>query len=349
NIRKEDVDFLFFGQTMIQKGSFFGAAGVARRMGMNIPGMAVTHACATSTNAIYMAAAAVELGNFETVYCALMDRLSNGPHIIWPNPLGPGAEVISENVNMDNMNCDPTTGLGMLTTAENVAKECGFTREEADDMTIMRYEQYQKALENDRAFQKKYMIPVKIKVKKEIRMIEADEGITSTSREMLAKLKPVQPGGIHTFGGQTHPADGSSGMIVTTKDKAREYQTEDIPVQVLSYGYSRTKPAFMPAAPADAVRMVLKDAGITLNDVAVFKNHAPFIVNDLHLCKDLGLAWDRVNNYGTSLVFGHPQGPTVCRLLIEGIEEAVLKGGGYVVASGCAAGDCGAAILVKVG
>lgn len=157
------------------------------------------------------------------------------------------------------------------------------------------------------------------------------------------------PDGIHTFGSQTHPADGNVGIIVTTKENALNLSTEKIPVQVISYGFNRTKKAFMPAAPAGAVQMALDRAGITIDDVVVIKNHTPFIANDLHLSKALGIDKQKINNYGSSLVFGHPQGPTVGRLLIEGIEEAVIKGGGYVLACGCAAGDSAAALIVKVG
>lgn len=344
------IDFLYLGQTIIQQGSFFGASWAANEMGLRIPGMFVQHACATSTNTIYNAALSVEAGGMETTYCMLTDRISNGPHIIWPNPQGPGAEVLAENVNMDNINRDPSTGFGMGITAENVAKEFGFTKEQADELTLMRYEQYADALANDRAFQKRYMIPIELKKRKKTIVIEGDEGVTSTTKEGLERLRPVQEGGIHTFGSQTHPADGNVGMIVTTKEKALELGTDKIPVQIVSYGYNRTeRKAFMPAAPAGAARMAMAKAGITADDLVAIKNHAPFIANDLHLAMELGVKQSKINNYGTSLVFGHPQGPTVGRLLVEGIEEAAIKGGGYVLACGCAAGDQAAAIIVKVG
>lgn len=343
------IEFLYMGHTIIQKGSFYGASWAANELGLNIPGMFVNHACATSTNTIFTAASAVEIGHLSTAYCMLTDRISNAPHVIWPNPLGPGGEVLAENLNMDNINCDPSTGLGMLMTGENVAKEYGFTKEEADELTLMRYEQYKDALANDRAFQKRYMFPIELKSRKSTTIISEDEGITKTTKEGLEKLKPVMQGGIHSFGSQTHPADGNVGIIVTTKEKALSLSTDKIPVQIISYGYNRTKKAFMPAAPAGAVQMALDKAGITIDDLVSIKNHTPFITNDLHLSKELGIAKSRINNYGTSLVFGHPQGPTVGRLLLEGIEEAVIKGGGYVLACGCAAGDSAAALIVKVG
>ena len=64
--------------------------------------------------------------------------------------------------------------------------------------------------------------------------------------------------------------------------------------------------------------------------------------------KEMGVDAFGFNNYGSSLIFGHPQGPTATRLIIEGIEETVMAGGGYCLWTGCAAGDCGAALILKI-
>jgi len=74
----------------------------------------------------------------------------------------------------------------------------------------------------------------------------------------------------------------------------------------------------------------------------------PFSVNDLYMRKAMGVDDKIFNNYGSSLIYGHPQGPTVMRLAIELVEELVLKGGGYGLVAGCAAGDSGAALVFKV-
>ncbi|MGG4554637.1 thiolase family protein [Paenibacillus sp. FSL W8-0186] len=348
----EILDYLYLGITIGQKGVFYGASWASTLMGApDIPGQTLMHACATSTTAVFNAASAVELGNANTAYCLLVDRCSNGPHTIWPNPKGPGGEVISENWNMDNMAGDPSTGIGMVHTAERIAKEHGFTKEQADELTLRRYEQYNEAMKDDRAFHKRYMLPVEIQVsKRETRVLETDEGVTKTSMEALRKLRPATEDGIISFGGQTHPADGNVGIIVTSQDNAARLSTDSsIPIQVISYGYARAEKGTMPAAPVPAVKMALKRAGVSVQDLTTIKSHNPFIVNDLYLAQELGINAMHFNNYGSSLVFGHPQAPTVGRLLIEAIEETVMKGGGYLLATGCAAGDNGAAIIVKVG
>jgi len=76
--------------------------------------------------------------------------------------------------------------------------------------------------------------------------------------------------------------------------------------------------------------------------------HTPFAVNDIYFCKEMDIDWKEMNNYGCSLIYGHPQGPTGARLIIETIEELVIKDGGFGLIDGCAAGDTAAAIALKV-
>jgi acetyl-CoA acetyltransferase len=252
---------------------------------------------------------------------------------------------------MDNFGKDPWAGEAMIKTAENVSQEAGITREQCDAVTLRRYEQYQDALADDRAFQKRYMYPVMLQVsKKKTIMLEEDEGIMQSTAEGLARLKPVLPGGVHTFGAQTHPADGHCAVTVTTREKAKELSADPgVEIQVVSYGYARVKPAFMAAAVYPAAQMALDNAGISVNDVKAVKTHNPFAANDIYLADKLGIDVNSMNNYGCSLIFGHPQGPTAGRLIIEGIEEVVMGGGGYLLFGGCAAGDTAAAMVLKIG
>ncbi|MEJ2724738.1 MAG: thiolase family protein, partial [Deltaproteobacteria bacterium] len=317
----------------------------------NLPALMVNQACTTSTTCIHLCAVNVEAGTYETGYALLSDRCSNGPHTIWPNPMGPGGEVISENWMMDNFNSDPNAGLKMVQTAENVAREMGITKEECDAATLRRYEQYQDSLADDRAFQKRYMFPVEVRLsKKKTAMIEADEGITPTTAEGLARLKPVEPGGVISFGAQTHPADGNCGFIVTTREKAKALSKDPgIEIQIISYGFARVNPGYMAAAPVPATQMALDDAGLKITDMKAIKTHNPFIVNDINFAKKFNIDVMNMNNYGCSLVYGHPQAPTAGRLIAELLEELALLGGGYGLWTGCAAGDTAAALIFKVG
>jgi acetyl-CoA acetyltransferase len=110
----------------------------------------------------------------------------------------------------------------------------------------------------------------------------------------------------------------------------------------------RTQPALMPEAPTLAVQKLLAKTGFTMADMVVVKSHNPFAVNDAIFAKVMEHDWREVNKTGCSLVWGHPQGPTLTRMLIEALEEAVDLGGGLVLLLGCAAGDMGIAALFRV-
>jgi len=179
--------------------------------------------------------------------------------------------------------------------------------------------------------------------------VEDDEGVFPTSAEGLARLRPVLPEGSVTFGGQTFPADGNAGMIVTTRDRARALSRDPgIEIRILSFAEGRARKGFMPKANAPAVRRALEKAGVSLNDIRAIKTHNPFAVNDCFMNREFGIPLEGMNNFGSSLVWGHPQGPTGMRLIIELVEELVGLGGGYGLFTGCAAGDTAAAVVLKV-
>ena len=350
------LDYMYFGITIHQLHLFYShnwSAGILTDNKKNLPGLMVNQACSTSTTILNMAALAIEHGDYQVGFGLMADRTSNGAHTVWPNPMGPGGEVIAENWLMDNFNSDPNVvpPLKMVQTAEAVAKLEGFTKEQCDAVVLRRYEQYQMSLANDREFQKKYMFPAEVKLsKKKSILIELDEGATPTTAEGLAKLGPAEKGGVHSFAAQTFPADGNCGFIIATKDKAKELSADPgIEIQIVSYGFSRVNPGFMAAAPVPASEMALANAGLKITDMKVIKSHNPFSTNDLNFAKKFNIDVNFMNNYGSSLIYGHPQAPTAGRIIAEMIEEAVLLGGGYCLFTGCAAGDTGASMILKVG
>jgi acetyl-CoA acetyltransferase len=349
-IKPDIFDSLVFGATIPQKMWFYDAPWFATLIGNPyLAGPRVAQACATATICLNVAAAFVEVGSNANVLVATCDRASNCPNILWPNPAGFGGKPDFESWMMDGFNFEPTGDTGPLGTANNVIKEHGITREESDALVLDRYTKYLMSTANDREFQKRYMLPVEVKLsKKKSIFVEEDEGITPCTAEGLAGLKTM-PDSIITVGAQTHAADGNAGMIVTTKEKANELSADKaVTIRILSYGVARAKKAHMPNAPVPASKQALEKAGIKVSDLKAVKTHNPFSVNDIIMRKEMGIDDKIFNNYGSSLIWGHPQGPTTMRLAIELIEELVPKGGGYGLVAGCAAGDTGAALVIKV-
>ncbi|MBI2374273.1 MAG: thiolase family protein [Deltaproteobacteria bacterium] len=342
---------LVLGLTVPSRHAFYGAPWVAAMLGApELTGPTVMQACATGARALWTAATSVASGEGDSVLVVAADKTSNGPHLYYPDPAGAGGRGRSEDWVWDNFNFDPVPRNAMIETAENVAKEGAFAREAQDELTLLRYSQYADALG---AFQSEYMVsPLELLDaggKKVVAKVEGDEGVFPTSADGLRKLKPVLPGGTVTFGSQTHPADGNAGLIVTTREKAKAFsRSPGIEVRVVSYAQANAKKGFMAQAAAPAAKRALELAGFNASEVTL-KTHNPFAVNDLFLARELDRAPETFNRFGSPLVYGHPQGPTGIRCIIELAVELARKGGGRGLFTGCAAGDTAAAVCIEVG
>ena len=348
----EVLESVVLGYTVPQRHSFYGAPWLAGMIGApGISGQMVGQACATSARIVANAALEVEAGLRQAVLTVACDRTSNGPHIYYPDPKGVGGRGQAEEPVWDNFNKDPWAGQAMIQTAENVAAEAGISREEQDQLTLRRDEQYRDALADDRAFQRLYMMPAPIpKGRKKVIEIEADEGVFPTNIEGLAKLRPVLPNGTVTFGTQTYPADGNAGMVLCSEERARALSRDPAKtIRVVSFGEARVAKGMMPTAVVPAAAQALARADIDVSQCAAIKTHNPFAVNDLYFAKQMGVEALTMNNYGSPLIYGHPQGPTGLRVMAELIEELCAGNGGYGLFSGCAAGDTAMAVVLKVG
>ncbi len=349
-IAPDTFDAVVLGITVQQRYGFYGAPWVAAMIGAEaITGPTVSQACATSARVLATAALEVETGLRDCILTVGCDRTSNGPHVYYPDPGGPGGQGSSEDPVLGNMNNDPHARLAMVGTAENLAAEAGIGREEQDEMALVRYGQYQKALAADRAFQKNYMVAVELlRRRKVVGTLGADEGVHDMTAEGLAGLRPVVDGGTITFGTQTHPADGNAGMIVCSKERAKELSSGGATIRLVSYGEARVEKGLMPKAVVPAARHALERAGLDIDQCAAIKTHNPFAVADVFFCREMGVRPEDVNNYGSPLIWGHPQAPMGMRAVIELIEELVIRGGGYGLFSGCAGGDSAMSVVLEV-
>jgi len=345
-----EITRVVMGWTVPQRESFYGAPTLAARIGAaDVSGAMLSQACATGVACLEAAAATVALEPDAVVLAVTTDRTSNGPVLIHPAAGRPGGSPDVERWVLDSFERDPWGGTSMVATAETVAAEAGLTKAELDDLTLVRYEQYRAALADDRAFQRPWMVPVTIERRRGGPLVvDADEGVHDTTAEALSKLAPVTPDGVVSYGTQTHPADGTAGLIVTCEDRARALSGGAGVARILATGFARVERGRMPKAPVPAARRALADAGLDIGQVHVIKTHNPFAVNDLWFAREMGIDPEPMNPYGSSLVYGHPQAPTGTRAVAELIEALRRRGGGIGLFTGCAAGDTGAATIVQV-
>jgi acetyl-CoA acetyltransferase len=352
-ISASDIDGMNFGTTVPSKGSFYAAPWFAGLSGLcHVSGPTIHQACATSVRCIVEAAQELESGSATVYLAATADRTSNGPHVFYPNPTGAGGTGDSENLVLDSFGNDPYAKNSMIQTAENVAAEAGIDRASQEEITLLRAAQYESAKADQGAFWDLYMLrPVEVRRGKKVTgVVTADEGVPTATASSLASFKPVLDGGTVTSGTQTHPADGSAGMVlVKDRDRARSMGRADhVDVQLLSYGQARVRKGFMPSAVVPAARQALERAGLTPDQLKSVTSHVPFAVNDVFLSRQLHLDPEMMNRHGCSLMWGHPQAPTGMRSIIELIEDLVIQGGGYGLFTGCAAGDSAAAVCINV-
>ncbi len=353
-ISGDKLDHGVLGLSVPQKHSFYGLPWLAGMAGLgHLAGPTIMQACATGARVLLAAAQEVDAGLSQASIAITCDRTSNGPHLYYPNPRGPGGTGAHEDWVMDNFACDPLGPHPMLQTAENVAAKHGIPTALQHEIVLRREAQYQAALAADSAFLRRFMrLPFDVpdpSFRKTASSIAGDEGVSQSTAEGLARLRPVMAGGSVTFGGQTHPADGNAAIVVATPDRARELSGGSrVRVRLLGFGSARVALAYMPEATVPAAKRALAAAGKSVDQMDAIKTHNPFAVNDVLFARETGVDIASMNNFGCSLVWGHPQAPMGTRSIIELIEELAMRGGGFGLFTGCAAGDSSMAVVIEV-
>ena len=354
-IALDEIDYGVLGITVPQKRSFWGLPWVTAMMGADhIPGPTVSQACATGVRCLQTASQEVACGTASVALVVAADRTSNNPHVYYPAPDGPGGTGEHENTVWDNFTDDPYARCGMIDTAENVARKWQIPTEEQHEVVVRRYEQYAEAIVGAEVFHARYMsLPLEVpdaRYRKTTATLSGDEGIHESTQEGLDILKPIKQDGTVTSGGQTHPADGNAAMVVTSRDRALSLSRDpSVEICVKGFGTARVEKAFMPYAPVPAAQHALDDADISLAKIDAVKTHNPFAVNDIVFSRETGRDVMAMNNFGCSLVWGHPHAATGLRSVIELIEELTQRGGGTGLFTGCAAGDTAMAVGVEGG
>ena len=151
-------DFAVMGISVPQGRSFYGTPWITAMLGASqVTGQTISQACATGVRCLLAAAQEIEVGLSEVALAITCDRLSNGPHLYYPNPGGPGGTGEAEDWVMDNFSYDPATTKSMLATAENVAREIKLDTARQHDLVLHRQEQYEAAVADDSAFLKRFM------------------------------------------------------------------------------------------------------------------------------------------------------------------------------------------------
>ncbi len=345
-VQKTEIEYLVIGSTIPWHWKFWTAPLVSSCMGHRVPGYHMEQACATGLQAILLAGAEVDNGSFDVVGALTFDRTSDSPVGVFPERRAHERTQAIADV-WDNFGFDPATGNAMITAAGITARKYGAEKSETDEVAYHRYQQYFEAKRS--GFLDRVLVPLEILnvAGRPLGRVDDDLGVRELSLDDIRAMRELDT--CVTGGTQTHASDGMAMLLVATEERAKELSSRpEIDIQFVAKTEVRTRPSLMPEAPAFAVQKLLERTGLSMADMAVVKNHNPFAVNDVIFSKLLDYDWHDMNNTGSPLVWGHPQGPTLTRVAIEAFEEAVDLGGGHVLVFGCAAGDVGIASIFKV-
>ena len=341
-----ELEYLIIGSTIPWHWKFWTTPLISSCMGRRIPGYHLEQACATGLQVVFAAAAEVEGNSNDVVGILTFDRTSDSPLGVFLERRAYRRTMALADV-WDNFGFDPATGKAMIACAGLAARKHKSDRREVDEVAYYRYDQYFKA--RDSGFLDRVLIPLDVLniQGRFLGRIDSDAGVRQLTLDGLRGMFELDT--CVTAGTQTHASDGMATLLVTSEEKARELSPRpEIDIQIAAKAELRTLPSLMSEAPALAVKKLLDRTGLTMNDMVVVKNHNPFAVNDVIFAKLLDYDWHKMNTTGCPLVWGHPQGPTLTRVIIEALEEAVSLGGGYVLVFGCAAGDIAIAAVLKV-
>ena len=352
-----ELDYLVTGSTIPWLYKFWNSPYLSHSFGHRLPGFHVEQACATGLQAIVKASAQVQSGSHSAVGVLCFDKTSNSPAGVFPNQgTYRRTEVISDI--WDNFGYDPSTGqsgfsqakgeTSMIACAGRAARKHKLDFGELAELCFWRYQQYYEAKKSGAL--NNILLPMKVLDVRGQLLGEVTDDYGVRKYESLSQLKAErQLDTCVSAGSQTHASDGMMTMLVTTREKARQFSRKpEIEIQLVGTAEFRAEAGFMPESPAFAVRQIMERTGLKIADFAAIYGHNPFAVNDLIFARIHHHDWRNMNNTGCPMIYGHPQGPTLVRVTVEALEWTVKRGGGYALVCGCAAGDVGIAAAFKV-
>jgi acetyl-CoA C-acetyltransferase len=342
----ERFDDVAFGETLYGGGDLARYAAVAAGL-TQVPGVALNRHCASSLAAIGMAAGSIRAGMDRAVVAGGVHSSSTGPALTWKFPLADGSARRTPPTfpYTDDANDDVT-----LTVGWNLAVKYGLSRERIDAWALR---SHQRAVAATAAgvFADE-IAPIKVtRADGSVVDFAADEHPRSnTSAEKLAALKPLHPeieGFSITAGNASGSNDGGAALAVVADDLAREQGLSPL-ATVRAWAAVGVQPKYTGVGAIDAAVKVLDRAGRTAAGIDLWEINEAWATVPVVACQELGLDEDRVNVYGSGCSLGHPVAATGARMVTTLVHELRRRGGGTGLATMCAGGGQGGAVIVEV-
>jgi len=325
------------------------ARNAAFRVGIpkEAPGFTINSTCGSSLQAIISAAQAIQCGEAELVLAGGVESMSNAPYIMASARWGQRLRHLEAYDLVWRGMQEPFIGVGMGVTAENLAEKHQISRQEQDAFAILSHQRAAKAIDEGKF--KAEITPFEIPQRKKAPVIfDTDEHVRrEVNLEMMAKLPAVfKKDGTVTAGNACGMNDAASAVIVTHRDKAKDLGLKPL-AKIKAYHVAGVDPDYMGIGPVPAIQGALKRANLDLTDIERFEINEAFAAQYLACEKELGLDRDKVNIHGNGIALGHPVGATGARLVVTLLYGMMADGLGLGVASLCAGGGMGFALVIE--
>ena len=327
-----------------EQGLQFGRIIAAKALGIEVPGITINRYCASGLESIAMATAKIRTGMADCIIAGGTESMSMVPTAGWKT-------VPAYSIAKD----EPDFYLSMGLTAEAVANEYKVSREDQDAFALASHQKAKQAIDNGHF--KKGILPIEITEtylnennKKATRnfTVDTDEGVRAdTTLEALAKLKPAfAMKGSVTAGNSSQTSDGASFVVVMSESLMQSLGLKPIG-RLVNCAVAGVHPRIMGIGPIEAVPKVLKQAGMSLDQIDLFELNEAFASQALAVIRTLDLDQNKVNINGGAIALGHPLGCTGSKLTVQIINDLERLNKRYGIVTACVGGGQGVAGIIE--
>ncbi|MDO7528041.1 3-oxoadipyl-CoA thiolase [Acinetobacter baumannii] len=319
-----------------------------------VPATTINRLCGSSLDAIAIAARAIKAGEANLVIAGGVESMSRAPYVMGKSDSAFGRSQKIEDTTMGwrfiNPKLKELYGVDtMPQTAENVAEQFNINRADQDQFALV--SQQRTASAQAKGFFSKEIVAVEIPQRKgDAVVIDTDEHPrASTTLEGLSKLKPVvKADGTVTAGNASGINDGAAALLIASDDAVQAYNLKPR-AKIIASTAVGVEPRIMGFAPAPAIKKLLKQANLTLDQMDVIELNEAFAAQALAVTRDLGLPddSDKVNPNGGAIALGHPLGASGARLVTTALNQLEQTGGRYALCSMCIGVGQGIALIIE--
>ncbi|MHA4952870.1 3-oxoadipyl-CoA thiolase [Acinetobacter pittii] len=319
-----------------------------------VPATTINRLCGSSLDAIAIAARAIKAGEANLVIAGGVESMSRAPYVMGKSDSAFGRSQKIEDTTMGwrfiNPKLKELYGVDtMPQTAENVAEQFNVNRADQDQFALV--SQQRTASAQAKGFFSKEIVAVEIPQRKgNAIVIDTDEHPrASTTLEALSKLKPVvKADGSVTAGNASGINDGAAALLIASDEAVQAYNLKPR-AKIIASTAVGVEPRIMGFAPAPAIKKLLKQANLTLEQMDMIELNEAFAAQALAVTRDLGLPddSDKVNPNGGAIALGHPLGASGARLVTTALNQLEQTGGRYAMCSMCIGVGQGIALIIE--